>query len=207
MVKKMGGVVVEQSKQSSHGAKGWRFKSQLFIFSKPSDAVQCELFWIRPCCEKRMWERGNGNKRWKNQQVEWIRERRSVRFAEQRIDMERKIITCCYWSLVVHKPIHMKNDIWTTINKISTSGGSNIKKRSKMVLIKFFQWKTHKNLWKGHFPHNWIQCSIIFNLLKSYCLLLLKNFIKIWRGRWYKVGVHAVHSSHFSWCTVHVLRS
>ena len=42
-----------------------------------------------------------------------------------------KIKTCCYWSLVGHTPIHMKNYIWTTINKRSTSVGSNIKKKKK----------------------------------------------------------------------------
>ena len=66
-------------------------------------------------------------------------------------------ITCCYESSVVHKQIHMKNDIWTTINKRSTNAGSNIKKelspceQSEQGGSKF-NWKI-----KSAYPRIWCQ--------------------------------------------------
>ena len=96
-----------------------------------------------PSCEKKG---GSGESKKKDRHAfqELIRE--VVRFVSKTIKWLTpskdwygvKIKTCCQSSLVVHKSIHMKNEIWTIINKIKMKG-SNIKKNTLNKLIFFYQ--------------------------------------------------------------------
>ena len=65
----------------------------------------------------------------------------------------REKLMCCYISLVVHKPIHMKNETWTTINIRSTCWVATFKKKkwSQLQVISKLLFTSHNTIAFMHF--------------------------------------------------------
>ena len=96
----------------------------------PTSFLKNEAKNVSKECKRRMKRKQKMKRRMKTKKCEdegfWVRigyEKGRRRFelaaclnGERHLLTEQhgeKIITCCYWSLVLDKPIHMKNDIWT----------------------------------------------------------------------------------------------